>query len=404
MTNLGYGGAMSYDGGSRCDEGINTHEMKLDEVQCAGQANPKVIRRAAEILHLSFVVTFINIIIMPIALNSIMREDAVFPGAFEGRSTAVKWQQHFSDLKMWGLLEAMDDQFGALKFISTYFAVPKSDGSTARSIFNGRRLSKQFKSPPSVNLCEIPLMLQKSAEIAQKGPVYIGVGDIRHWFHQIPVGKDLRNYFGLRMGASFFRWTCLPMGWAWSPLIAQVSAWMLVLWDPQSSSTSKLDRCGINLELLRHNESPPSFIHLWKDGEKEPVGFVTVYYDNIFFITTEKDIAQRLSSRITKNAKYFQITMKEWKLFTPTQLRLGTPEENSCRIPGDGVNSGEKTSYPNFLGIEFAQEWIQKTKRGHSEVTAAPRAKPIKGMESFAIWFATFSRSSRRQNHLVHHN
>jgi hypothetical protein len=48
--------------------------------------------------------------------------------------------------------------------------------------------------------------------------------DLRHWFHQIKVDPELSRIFGLRDNEEYWEWATLPMGWSWSPAIAQVLA------------------------------------------------------------------------------------------------------------------------------------------------------------------------------------
>jgi hypothetical protein len=59
-------------------------------------------------------------------------------------------------------------------------------------------------------------------------PDVIG-GDFRHWFHQIPAPSWMRRLFGLRgPDGTEHQWQSIPMGWSWSPLIAQACAWTVL--------------------------------------------------------------------------------------------------------------------------------------------------------------------------------
>jgi hypothetical protein len=44
-----------------------------------------------------------------------------------------------------------------------------------------------------------------------------------------PELKPISEYFGIICGNRSYRWTCLPMGWSYSPSIAQSAAWTVLL-------------------------------------------------------------------------------------------------------------------------------------------------------------------------------
>lgn len=74
-------------------------------------------------------------------------------------------------------------------FISGYFEVEKKGRngapSTARAIFNGKALSALFETPGTVNLPEIPEMLNLAKEMlrCRSARPSVITADIRHMFH-----------------------------------------------------------------------------------------------------------------------------------------------------------------------------------------------------------------------------
>ena len=78
-----------------------------------------------------------------------------------------------------------------LQFVSTYFSVPK-DAKYDRSIFNEKRLSTIFLTPPRVNIPEIRALIKRIDRMTRKGPVYVVTGGFRHWFYQIELAKIFR--------------------------------------------------------------------------------------------------------------------------------------------------------------------------------------------------------------------
>ena len=121
--------------------------------------------------------------------------------------TAEKWADHIRSLIVFGILLLVE--WNEVKFVATYFAVAKGE-CCSRAIFNGRGLSSKMDPPPPVNLAMLGDVLEEIGKM--KGPCHILCGDLRHWFHQIPLGRDLSSYFGIRHGGASYRRTTLPMG------------------------------------------------------------------------------------------------------------------------------------------------------------------------------------------------
>ena len=149
-------------------------------------------------------------------------------------TTPEKWLPHFVALFTFTLVSA-----GACVLFAAYFAVPKTD-SSARSIFNGKTLSKEYYHvPPSVQLPDFAELLKiicRGFRNAKR--IFLLSGDWRHWFHQICLHPSIARFFGLTMKipsepeeweqgmkvpepTKDSRRACLPMGWSWSPLLAQ---------------------------------------------------------------------------------------------------------------------------------------------------------------------------------------
>ena len=88
--------------------------------------------------------------------------------------------------------------------------------------------------------CPVTMVIQKINDLNVNGGnrgLSIVCGDLRHFFHQRPLGKDIQPFFGLILGrrrkcmrdrARAFLWRTLPMGWSYSPAIAQGIAWQFL--------------------------------------------------------------------------------------------------------------------------------------------------------------------------------
>jgi hypothetical protein len=281
----------------------------LDPVFVAGQANIRGLLASSRRYNVGFVVLLISLILnsedFPV-LRTVTQERSI-------RFTNKKYREHFRCLVEWKLLCAcLPEQ---IRFFNTYFAVPKGE-EYARAIFNGKRLSSLMPTPPPVNIFDIPRFLEKLSDIPITTGVWLVIGDIRHWFHQIPVSFELSRFFGVALSVNeTFRWTCLPMGWSFSPAIAQALGWaMLCHRESGEFAHVKID----DLEVS------PTFVTLFsKIGQR--VGFLALYYDNYIVVSTDADVARIMHNRIERNARLFNIALKEHKLFTRKELFADPP-------------------------------------------------------------------------------
>ena len=107
------------------------------------------------------------------------------------------------------------------------FTVPKKN-MTLRLIQNGKYINTFMKAPPKMKL---PLLPDYIREVLKHS--YAAVCDSVCFFYQLGLPESLRKYFGVKLagerGRMFQgRMTVLPMGWSWSPAIAQTLSNALV--------------------------------------------------------------------------------------------------------------------------------------------------------------------------------
>lgn len=217
-------------------------------------------------------------------------------------STDASYQGHIDSLRQWNILQLVVTGVIVI-YVSLYFAVPK-DENYARSIFNGRRLSSHFFPPPPVNIPEIPVVMTMIAELLMTGNVYGMVCDIRHWFHQLPVGENAKRFFGVLCGNTLYRWGVLPMGWSYSPRICQCLAWAIILYK-RSPASDALDTAR---SKIRGAKDPPRHVDLVADGRK--VGFIVLTYDNIGLFCTDRNVRENITAAIQVNFQEAGIIMK----------------------------------------------------------------------------------------------
>jgi hypothetical protein len=213
----------------------------------------------------------------------------------------VRYLAHLQQLSKVGLVLDQDQLHATgrtkrwIKHWSRYFAVEKTT-TTSRSIFNGNRLSEKCKSPPNVNLLtqpEILALMQRMLETGSK--LYFIEADLRHWFHQIKVCEHLQKFFGLIFKINnrllWFVWRCLPMGWSWSPAIAQACGWTCLLFTRRGQDQL------FDFDTLKRD---PNSLPRWVNS-KSGKSFAVVYYDNLLVVSTDSDETDVIEKRLRTN-------------------------------------------------------------------------------------------------------
>ena len=350
LKGSGYGGYGSLDQEITRDEvGI------LDPIECAGKARILEMRRSAQRLGIPFAVEFLNVIcdfeIFRQKLKKPIEERKL-------RYTNCKYRDQLQALCDFNITKKATAE--TVLYCSSYFSVPKQ-GIYDRAIFNGKCLSDLFDTPPTMNIPDIPRLIEEvNAECGDRGASFVS-GDFRHWFHQLPLEEKLQRYFGLAYRetdgkiavTTCLLWTTLPMGWSWSPAIAQAAAWTVL------AHVEDNQHKYIRLKGLRQ---PPMFTKLY-NRQGCAVGFVTVYIDNYLVVSRCPVTAQGMSDRIIANCAKtcFNVEVKEHKLWSRSSLILHEEVENDSRDVAPKPKSAQNGNF-HFLGIEMG--FRLKTLRG----------------------------------------
>lgn len=235
----------------------------------------------------------LSIILMIVAENSEPEWMKNFQGSLRGAPINMLYAEHVAELITCGLVRRCSRQ--DVKWVSSYFEVEK--GEKARAIFNGKRLSAACPVPPSVNLTTHHRIVQEIS----KGRFLIVTVDLRHWFHQIPTSLNTQKLFGLRQLANnFLCWVCLPMGWSFSPAIAQASSWMLVL-HREKNESELFDTSALRVD----GTSLPAWCYSVKGDTA-----VTIYYDNLVIVSRDRAELNSIVKRIRRNIVHFNAEVK----------------------------------------------------------------------------------------------
>ena len=271
----------------------------------------------------------------------------------QDRHSAIKWEEHLKKLCDWGLLVKIAYDEG--KHFAYYFAVPKGE-NMARAIWNGRTLSRTCRAPPAVNLPFLPDLINRLVQLSACGDLHILTGDWRHFFHTIRVSVQLSMYFGVAMESGggkvrAFRWSTLPMGWSFSPWIAQTVGWAAIL--HHEPDEEQLFDVPDDLTQL------PTFIGI-KGG-----GFVCLYYDNILAANVDHAIMEKVLHRLQRNfgGQESGFNMETNYLTLHTARRQRDPETPATYLGADfGLSAKWSRTGKKISALRWAQTLKKHTK------------------------------------------
>lgn len=304
--------------------------MPLDEVKHAGCMDLPVILQYARNRDLSFAES-IDIIVSKNSFMATIADET----KFERAHTAPKWKAHLKNLETSHILTSLAElklSFASIKNHSKYFAVPKSDGLLARAILNYKQASKAFLTPKPVNLPLIESVLKSVAE----GGRFWCTADWRHYFHQFPLGTFTAPYFSVTCGSDTRIWRTMPMGWAWSPRIAQCASWTMVI---EALCRAKLWTVD---EATKRSPNPPSYI-------KTKSLFLVIWYDNLLACFENERDRDKFDTAIHDVC---EIVRCDWKEFHRWNLNTIGPNTKK---------------QPTYLGVTFATRPVKADRSGTRE-------------------------------------
>ena len=116
-----------------------------------------------------------------------------------------------------GLLNRINFREKTTRFVSIF--VVFKEGLKLRFIANCTRNNKSFGKPPSLLFASTESLFQA---LQFFGPdTFFAVADFRHWFYQIRLPPAVKHLFSLWCKGELFSFNAWPMGFSWSPFVAQ---------------------------------------------------------------------------------------------------------------------------------------------------------------------------------------
>ena len=274
--------------------------LPLDPIDVARSANKEVLRRMAVEVDFSCAREALSWLddILPRLETPLRQSD-------RAATTHIRYAEHLRDLCASRIIEACHEHKAG--FYNPYFAIPKN-AQVARATLNAKKLSKHFKVPPVVNLCDPPTVIKLLRRLASAGPLFSYSSDIRHWLHQLEVGERLRDLFRVVCGSSRYRWCSLPM--SYSPRICQCLAWLLILHPGENHVDDNQDGLFEERRNWRGAPDPPRFLTM-RDAAGNVTGHIFLTYDNIGVFCNSHSQWGFLTTRIRRNMAWANITLKE---------------------------------------------------------------------------------------------
>ena len=104
------------------------------------------------------------------------------------------------------------------KFV-TIFLVPKAGTNKARMIADCRDINEGMEKGPPLPFASLDELFYILSYFGAES-TYL-TADFRHWFYQIPLPHKVRHLFSVKAGDFMGRFDVFPMGFSWSPFVAQ---------------------------------------------------------------------------------------------------------------------------------------------------------------------------------------
>lgn len=278
--------------------------------------------------------------------------------------------------------------------VGAFFVEKAGDANLLRVIIDGRFANLVYStSAAKFSFFSLETLRQVIDNLSKCKKWFAINIDLRHWFHEIPLPNRYKKIFGLPLtdrgnerGEYYLVPRAFPMGWSFSPVIAQTMTWGLVLskWYDPITKTGDPDfaaAADLDLQELRKHTELFSWVPL-KSG-----GGIFILLDNILIVTPQEDTAKFWFDKIKRDAKRYDITLKT----KPNPDSPATEDELLLKQCFHEMTSDSSTTF-DFLGITWSHSshWIKIDPE--TEDLLEPNAtKGKKNVQEDGTWIGTYT-------------
>jgi hypothetical protein len=267
--------------------------------------NPESSRRLdpIEVAACVQMTVLISIVIQFYAsIARILRGDDEFWGDRVGGTmpptTVFAYQQSMADLAAWKVIRMGNPSIqDEVRLFLCYFEVEKQGTPWNRAIANCKTMNAFFRAV-------IPFCLASIADVA-RAVTFFGAGcfavlDLRHWFHQLSLPRNVTHLFSFKRGHATWEWRTWPMGFRYTPVVAQTAV------------CSCLREAGkqMGLSYTSHEEKVPAAVMVWKNAKGDHIIVAAVWYDNIFINANSRGSRDKFVSLLRRIFGATQIHVK----------------------------------------------------------------------------------------------
>jgi hypothetical protein len=200
-------------------------------------------------------------------------------GESERVSTSLSFLKSVENLCEWKVLHLEEANVGSeSRCWCRYFEVPKS-GLVNRAILDCRNTNRLCEEPPPVRFAS---MAQVFEVFGFFGRGHYTSFDFRHFFYQIALPHAVRRLFTIRCGSMTTTALVWPMGFSWSPLVAQSISTTVI--------AEAMNRLGFTVDRGEEERSPPPVLIIRGTAGKI-IGMAVIWYDNVM-ITMKNEVLQ----------------------------------------------------------------------------------------------------------------
>ncbi len=275
--------------------------------------------------------------------------------------------------------------------VGAFFVEKAGDGNKLRVIIDGRFANIHYSAAEAkFSFFSLETLRQVIDNLSEHKKWYAINIDLRHWFHQIPLPRRFQRLFGLPLtdrgnerGSYYAYPRAFPMGWTYSPLVAQALTWSLVLSRHKDDGPNFPAAADLPIKHLQQVNDLFSWIPLNNGGG------IFVLLDNILVVTPKKDVADFWFTKIRDDAKRYNIVLKVKRDPADTTSTDDELLERQCRRTLDKDSASPQTF--DFVGVTWShsEHWAI-IKRETEDMDLPNATKDSNNVKPDGTWSGTY--------------